>query len=137
MSRENAAKPSMLSSRHTSQRNAEISDLNSNQQMVLEKLESLNDVQLVNIYGPSGVGKTHLGWALARGRESWSYRPWVPTTPVEVDNIVIDNVTPERVASRRVRELVNFDDVDLAVALSRKSVPEIHNAIELPPYTNE
>lgn len=136
-SREATPESPLLAEQWTRQLETSISDLNEEQQTVLHELESIENTWIVNIQGSSGSGKTFLGWALAREYDEWSYRPWVPTSPVEATKIVIDNVAPKRVASRRVRELVNFDDVDLVVALSREPVPEIHARIRLSPPTDE
>lgn len=138
-SREGPAKSSMIAEQQTRQQEATFSVLSPEQKNVLDTIESYKNsrTRLVNVHGPSGAGKTFLGWTLACDYDTWSYRPWVPTSPVEATNIVIDNVAPQRVASRRVRELVNFDDVGLAVALSIEPVPEIHDSIRLPANTNE
>lgn len=130
-------RPSMLINQETRQEEARLSALTTEQQTALDIIKSAGDSRLINIHGPSGAGKTFLGWALAQNDDSWSYYPWVPVSPIDGTNVFIDNVAPVRVASRRVRELVDFGDVERAVAISREPVPEIHTSHHLPRYTTE
>lgn len=124
--------PPILIERDNLQQGATMAALSPDQQTILEAIESLRETQLVNIHGPSEAGKTFLGWMLAQKYDHWSYYPWVPRSPIDETYVIIDNVAPRRVASRRVQEFVWFDDVELAVALSREPVPEIHTSHRLP-----
>lgn len=108
-----------------------VSNFNEDQRRVMEELQSIENENLVNVHGPPNSGKTFFGRSLASENNEWSYSPWVPTSSLEPTKIVVDNVAPRRIASRRVRELVNFDNADLAVALSEEPIPEIHTSIQL------
>jgi AAA+ superfamily predicted ATPase len=126
-SREESPRSTLLAEQRDRQQEALISALSEDQQRAVDWLESLDNTLVANIYGPSGTGKTFLGWALARSYDEWSYHPWPPTSPVDATKIVIDNVAPNRDAFGRVRETVTFDDADLAVALSREPLPDLHD----------
>lgn len=136
-SHETITLPSMLVEQKDLQQEATMLAFSSDQQAAVEAIQSHEDTRLINIHGPSGAGKTFIGWALAQSDSSWSYYPWVPVSPIEETYVVIDNVAAKRIASRRVREFVDFGDVELAVALSREPIPEIYTSHRIPKYTTE
>jgi hypothetical protein len=134
-SHNHAALPPMLAKREDLQQEATVSALSSDQQTILKTIESYEDTRLVNVHGPSGAGKTFLGWVLDWEYNHWSYYPWIPRPPIDEMYVIMDNVASKRVASRRVREFVDFGDAEVIVALSREPVPEIHTSHRLPKDT--
>lgn len=81
---------------------------------------------LVSLYGPDKI-TTEIGQVIAND-EGWTYYPWYDSDRIDPNetHAIIDNVPSTREASRRLRELITFDEYSVVIAISEKRLPEAH-----------
>lgn len=107
--------------------------LRDNQERVVQTLrQQATNGGIINLCGSEGSGKTFLAWYLARQSDEWEYQPWLPTpAPISAPYLIVDNVAATRVASRRIREIITFDDATCVVAITRDQLPEASATVSL------
>lgn len=135
MNSTNAGSPSasLLADQNQQKTLASRKTLTSPQKNAADQLTSLAaDHGVYNLVGKSGAGKTVLAWCLVQEHEDWKYYPWLPVTDiVNATTVIIDNVAPTKVASRRAREVKTFTDVTSVIVLSQRVIPEATDQIHL------
>lgn len=99
-------------------------------QLVAEDFET--EFQLVNVYGADRDSLTEIGKVLGT-KDEWAYFPWYNPAKSNSasEKAVVDHVPSTRKASRRVREMITFDEYDIVTALSIEQLPECHGYFHL------
>ena len=91
---------------------------------------------VVNLVGPSGAGKTFLGWALAHDRDAFHCAApelFDPTALLPGRLLIIDNVDPDDRPLRRLLAAVQLTGPRPALFISRRPPPGPLTAVALPP----
>lgn len=80
--------------------------------------------RVINIYGASGTGKTFLGWLMDRlNYATYSTGPESPK-PL-LPRLILDDTSPERSFTRRLRSLVDQYHIQQLILLSQQRVDEL------------
>lgn len=88
----------------------------------------------VNVYGPPEAGKTFLCWALQE--TGWAYYQALPDRVTET-TVIFDHGSPEKQATRQLRNKAEMNGVACAVYVTRKAAEEVYPRVELtPPATH-
>lgn len=99
------------------------------QDIIARTNDAVKESRLIAVLGSEVVDIRELGWRLA-SQSGWEYRPWASASaPLNSAYVVVDNVAPTRTASRRLREILSFDDADAVVALVGEPLPEVNTTI--------
>jgi len=86
----------------------------------------------INLYGPKDAGKTFLCWALHE--DGWEYHQAFPdrvTNPA----VIYDHGSPERRATRQLRNNVELQGVACVVYVTRTPAEEVYPRVQLSPST--
>lgn len=88
----------------------------------------------VNLCGPTGVGKTFLGWILAE-ELSYSYfthfSHFQQVERVDTSGVIIDNCQSDRQTHRTMLKALNFRHINFAVLISRQLIYDYTYFVEL------
>lgn len=89
-----------------------------------------------NLHGPAGVGKTFLGWALAREQDALFFAApelFVPDAVPPGRPVIVDNVDADERPLRRLLATLQLANVHAALLISRRPNPGLLPALELSP----
>jgi hypothetical protein len=109
--------------------------LTSSQQEVLFKVKTaLRVPSTINLFGHVGVGKTFLGWTLAH-ELNFSYLPDPALVKTITNNwysgIILDNCRADRQTHRELLKILQFQEINKAVFISRQMIKDYTPFIEL------
>lgn len=79
--------------------------------------------RVINVYGTEGTGKTFMGWFLERINHS-TYCIWPNMQKPLLPRLTLDDVSPDRTATRELRPLVDKYRLQQIILLSRIRVDE-------------
>lgn len=97
-----------------------------------EILDSREDGEpFINLHGSKMVGKTFLCWALRE--HGWTYRHAPPrkVTDPDVTAVIYDHGSPQRRATRQLRNSVDLSGLSNAVYVTRTPAEELYPRVEL------
>jgi len=84
----------------------------------------------INLHGPPEAGKTFLCWALHD--DEWDYYQALPDRVAET-TVIYDHGSPDKQATRRLRNKAELSGVACAVYVTRKAAEEVYPRVELAP----
>jgi preprotein translocase subunit Sec63 len=85
---------------------------------------------ILNVYGDFGVGKTFLGWLLARSWNCGYYKSF-KGVPIGAEVAILDDFESSREFTRRILNQMKIQGIEQIVALSDKRVEDDVWAIQL------
>lgn len=84
----------------------------------------------INLYGPADAGKTFLCWALHA--DGWGYYQAL-ADGVSETAVIYDHGSPDRRATRRLRNNIDMSPADTVVYVTQSHATEVYPRIELTP----
>ena len=95
------------------------------EQQVWEQLHRFDGPphRVVNIFGPSGSGKSFLGWLMERERYA-TYGHWASQPKPVLPRLVLDSAYTDQASTRALRPLVDEYGIHQIILLSRHRVDE-------------
>lgn len=84
----------------------------------------------INLHGPPEAGKTFLCWALQDA--GWAYYQALPDRVTET-TVIYDHGSPDKRATRRLRNKAELSGVACAVYVTRTAAEEVYPRVELAP----